>query len=97
MFYELTGLYCLGCGITRAIFSIIKLDFQSAIHNNFLIVIVIPFILYYLFIKIKAWIKFEKNNDLVYPMWFWYLLVVVTFLFGVLRNFEIFSIIAPIK
>lgn len=96
VFYEITGLYCPGCGITRTVFAIIRLDFVSAIHNNFLIITVIPFVLYYLFIKLKNWILFKDNDSEIYPMWFWYTLAIFTFLFGILRNFEFFSILAPI-
>ena len=30
LFYQITGLKCPGCGITRLIFSLIKLDFRQA-------------------------------------------------------------------
>ena len=30
IFHELTGFYCPGCGLTRAIASIVKLDFYQA-------------------------------------------------------------------
>ena len=96
IFYKLTGLYCPGCGITRAFFSLMQLDFKRAIHNNLLIIIVVPFLLYYLIIKLKNWITFKKIDN-IYPNFLWYILVAITIIFGILRNFSIFSIIAPIK
>ena len=37
VFHELTNLYCPGCGITRAIFSLLELDIIGAIKYNILI------------------------------------------------------------
>ena len=34
LFYQITGLKCPGCGITRLIFSLIKLDFNQAFFYN---------------------------------------------------------------
>lgn len=34
MFSQLTGLPCAGCGVTRATFSLLRGDFQSALHYH---------------------------------------------------------------
>src|SRR5690606_39963391 len=39
-FYKVTGHYCPGCGITRAISALLERDFKSAWHNNILLFIV---------------------------------------------------------
>ena len=41
MFYKITGFHCPGCGITRLLFSLIKLDFYQAFRYNPLIFILL--------------------------------------------------------
>ena len=45
IFFELTNLYCSGCGMTRAIKSLITFDFYQAIRYNVLIII-LPLLIY---------------------------------------------------
>ena len=47
--HYMTGLYCPGCGITRMLFAIIKLDFYQAFRYNPLVFILLPFIIFYIF------------------------------------------------
>jgi hypothetical protein len=42
------GLNCLGCGLTKAFISLLKLDIKKAYENNWLIFIIIPLGSYYL-------------------------------------------------
>lgn len=95
VFHEITGLYCPGCGITRAIFSLLKLDFSSAVHNNFLIIIVGPFLLYYWSVVLSRWILFKKST-LILPNWLCYLILIIVIIFGILRNFSFFDFLRPI-
>ena len=50
LFRNLFGSQCYGCGMTRAIFSLLHADFQAAWEYNRLVVIVAP-LLFYLYIK----------------------------------------------
>lgn len=68
----LTGYPCPGCGMTRAGFSILKLDFKSAFEYNPLI-FVLPFILVILIFRECKFIKKIHNNNI-----FWICLLVVT-------------------
>ena len=91
--HELTGLYCPGCGITRMLISIVKLDFASAFRYNQLLFIMLPFFLFLLINYIYSLIKkkepiYKKINKKV-----WYFLIIVLLIYGVLRN--IFPILAP--
>ena len=85
LFHEVTGLYCPGCGMTRAMISIIKLDFYQASRFNILIFIVIPFFIIYFILKDKKTI----------PNWIWYVLLSLVILYGILRNIPAFSYLAP--
>ena len=93
-FYEITSLYCPGCGITRMFVSILTLDFYSAFrYNNMVFILLLLFILFYIckFISLKL----NKKNFFTKPISnkIWLSLLVVILLYGVLRN--IFPIFAP--
>ena len=94
VFHKITGLYCPGCGITRALFSIIELDFIRAIHNNLLVFILAPVLLYYFVKKLKYWILLEKEK-VILPNLIIYIMLVITLLFFVLRNIDYFNFLRP--
>lgn len=91
--HKITGLYCPGCGMTRMILSLFKLDFESAFRYNQLLFILFPFFIFliinyiYSLIKEKEPIYKKINNK------FWYVLIIILLIYGVLRN--IFPILAP--
>lgn len=90
VFHKITKLYCPGCGITRAIFSLLSFNIKSAIMNNVLIFLLSPFMLFYFYIRLINWFL-DKKDDSIYPNWVWYLFLIITALFGILRNFNEFS------
>jgi len=96
VFHELTGLYCPGCGVTRMIFALLKLDFYQAFRYNSLIFLFMPFILVCTFDFIIK--KFKNKSNYLYQNInnkIWILLIVITLLFGVLRNVPIFDYLIP--
>ncbi|MBE6147057.1 MAG: DUF2752 domain-containing protein [Firmicutes bacterium] len=97
IFYEITGFYCPGCGITRAIFSLMEFDLKASLHNHFLFVVSLPFVVYYTFIRIKDWINFKENYRKEIPSCYLYLILSIVILFGILRNIDLFSFLAPIS
>lgn len=50
LFRNLFGTECWGCGMTRALFSLLHLDFTAAWNYNRLVVLVAPLLLY-LYVK----------------------------------------------
>jgi hypothetical protein len=64
LFKAITGRPCPGCGMTRAIASILRGDFQVSLHYNFRVIIVFP-LLCYLFLKesLKLFNILRKAND----------------------------------
>ncbi len=89
IFLKITGLYCPGCGITRSLFSLLQLDIYQAFRYNMLVVIIFPLAIVY-------WIyMFILNGKKRLPNLVWYLLLMVTILFGVLRNIPVFSFLEP--
>ena len=85
VFYELTGLKCPGCGITRMIASIVKLNFAAAFGYNPFLFITGPFILTYLVIS-EA--KFVLYGDRKMGKWeaFIFVELILAIAYGVLRN-----------
>lgn len=92
VFYEITGLYCPGCGITRSILSLIDGDIYQAFRYNPIIFIDIPLIMITSIIDFiyKDNKKVKKVTNVIYIM-----LLIITLVFGVLRNIPYFSFLAP--
>ncbi|SCY96571.1 DUF2752 domain-containing protein [Alkaliphilus peptidifermentans] len=87
VFNKLTGLYCSGCGMTRAVHSILHFKLYQAFRFNMLLFIFSPFLLLYFFHYING----EKSfgDKIIYAM------LIVTLIFGILRNIPAFSWLAP--
>lgn len=96
IFNKITGFYCPGCGITRMIISLVKLEFYQAFRYNCLLFIAFPFILFLIF---DALIKslFEKDNYFFKKInnKIWIFLLIIVILFGILRNISIFDYLVP--
>lgn len=96
LFYQITGLYCPGCGITRMILSLLRLDFYQAFRFNPLIFIALPFIIVLFIDMFFKWLVGKENylymkiNDKA-----WIVLLIITLLFGVLRNLPFFEYFIP--
>lgn len=96
VFHKITGFYCPGCGLTRCLVSLINLDFYQAFRYNPLIFVLlpllIPYVLYLYFIFI---FDLEDKITKKIPNWIWYILLVITIIFGIFRNIPLFNYLAP--
>ena len=91
LFYQITGLKCPGCGITRLIFSLIKLDFRQAFFYNPLVFILLPFIGFY--IIYQEYLYITKKEDKIIkkiPSYIYYLLIIILIIYAILRNIFVF-------
>ena len=52
------GFNCPGCGLTASFISILELNFKKALESNWLIFVILPFVLYYLK---KDFVKFTRQ------------------------------------
>ena len=74
-FKELIGIPCPGCGITRALLSLICLDFKSALQYNPMIYCYIVSVVIYVILKNKS----ERKLD--WLLWFNVILSIVVWLY----------------
>ena len=94
--YSLTGLYCPGCGISRALRSILHLDFYRALRYNAAFTISFPFIAAYVFALILSYIVNGKDKvSKKIPVVILYVAAGIFILFGIMRNIPAFSFLAP--
>ena len=93
LFHLATNLYCPGCGMTRAIQSILQFDFQMAFQQNALIYLFGPLLLIYFLINSYRYIKkqplWKVSNRVIFT------LLVITILFSVIRNLPGFEFLHP--
>ena len=96
IFHETLNVYCPGCGLSRMFFSIFELNFYQAFRYNpmwfcslpFLSIVGIDLLLAYLY---KRETKFTKKI----PMAVWIVVMALFITFGVIRNIEPFTYLAP--
>ena len=87
IFRQITGLKCPGCGITRCLFALLKLQIKKAFYYNPLVFILLPFITIYFIYESYLYIYDKKDKILIkIPMIFDILLLAITIIFGILRN-----------
>jgi hypothetical protein len=84
---SLTGMYCPGCGSTRALHQLAHGHLGAAFRLNPLAISLLPFLGYYIC---------RRDRSAVRPVWIWALVVTVVG-FGLLRNlpFWPFTLLAP--
>lgn len=94
-FYEITGWYCPGCGISRMLLSICAGDFYQAFRYNPLLFILLPFAIVLFVNWIYAEYSGKKSWYKEIPEWVWIALAIVLTVYGVLRNLPAFGFLAP--
>lgn len=84
VFYEVTGLYCTGCGITRALYHLLHGHIYAALRMNPLAVVLLPVLLVYVgWCFIRTW----QGRLLPHlPTWVPWAAMVVVIVYTVARN-----------
>lgn len=96
IFKYVTGFLCPGCGTTRMLKSLFKLEIKQAFLYNPLVFCLLPFIGIYFLDRITI-LLFNKKSFIPNKIdkLLWNIALVVTILFGVLRNIPIFDFLRP--
>lgn len=95
LFRTLTGFYCPGCGMTRALHEILHGNVKSALALNPLLIIFLPYFIY-LFLNICIFSNRIVIHQNLSKKNLWTLVIIFLF-YGILRNipFYPFSLLAP--
>lgn len=98
-FHEITGWLCPGCGGQRAFYHLLHGNLLYALRCNALIVVLIPILLLCYYILVQRYvvgnIRFQRFLSL--RPWYAYLILILLFLFFVLRNIPVspFILLSP--
>lgn len=68
VFFNLTGCPCPGCGLTRSIINVFKLNIKKSISYNILGIPVLIFIISYIFFRKKLEIILKKYQKIIIPL-----------------------------
>lgn len=89
IFHDLTGLYCSGCGMTRAANALLHGNLYQAFRYNMIIFCLSPFLIVYFSSEHIGAKRLSKALLL--------LMLIMAFAFGILRNTSVFSWMAPLQ
>lgn len=98
-FYTFTGLYCPGCGSQRALAALLHGQVLTALHDNLLAVIALPFLLHSTLAPLfRPNEKGNRADTLFYSPLFVRIVLIAVILFAVLRNIPgtPFTLLAPL-
>ena len=85
LFYELSGLKCPGCGVTRMMVSLSRMDFVAAFQYNPFLFVTGPFLLAYLAASEVKYVLHGNRNMGKWQLFLWIELILLL-LYGILRN-----------
>lgn len=90
VWHEVTGFYCPGCGITRMALSLMSGEIYQAFRYNPLLFLLIVCGIIYVVYSLIRYRKIKKIDNKIVIM-----IVVITILYGILRNIPNFDFLAP--
>ena len=93
-FHALTGLYCPGCGGTRAVYELLHGRILLALKDNALFVLALPALAVWGARFVVQQLRNQQTTFQLRPKMAWLFLVVVL-VFAVLRNLPAFSWLSP--
>lgn len=86
LFRKMTGLLCPGCGNSRAVLSLLKLDLKAAFFYNMLFPLEFFYIGWVLFHCIRSYLKTGKFSYWPKKIWLDVLILIAVLLWWIIRN-----------
>lgn len=98
--YTITRFYCPGCGISRMLLSLLSGNFKVAFSYNPFVCLLLPFLLLFLcremYYYIRGYRGGYRGRMRRLETMFWYGMIFVAVVFGIIRNLPGFSFLAPL-
>lgn len=95
LFFAVTGLYCPGCGVSRMLLSLLRLDFSAAFRYNPAVMTALPF-LAVLFLSMGIrYVRTGKLSPTKPQTALLWTMAAGLLLFGALRNLPAFPMLRP--
>jgi hypothetical protein len=89
LFHKITGLYCPGCGATRALHELLHLHISASLDYNLLFVILIPFLIgWYLSYGLST-LGIRMNHGILFHPSLLKALLLFSCLFAIARNIPV--------
>jgi hypothetical protein len=97
MSYQVAGIHCPGCGMTRAVHLALNGRIPEALSQNALAVVVVPYLLFVFLTGLWHYLWQKPLPKSRWPKWATWALVAVVLLFMVARNIPVppFTLLAP--
>ena len=95
LFYQITGKYCPGCGVTRMMIHLLKLDIKRAFYSNMAILMILPIGIVIGMRWVIDYILYAKKNFTKAEECLFILVSILLIVFGILRNMNGFEILVP--
>lgn len=86
------GLYCPGCGSTRATYFLLHADVESAIRHNPLLVFVGVPVLMWLMFTLASSMFWARKPIIFSPRWFAWAVAIALVSYGIVRNIPIHAL-----
>ena len=95
VFKEIFNVYCAGCGTTRMVESILKLDLYQAFRYNPLMFIL--FIILGIYIIYQIFVYIKKGSILKINIKVLIIIASLLIIYMIIRNISVFDFLKPIK
>jgi len=96
VFFEITGLYCPGCGATRMCKNLLRLDIYKAFRSNQVSFFIIPMLAVIFARQLYCYIKYGKTKNERWITVVCTIAIVALLIFGIIRNIPYFYFLRPV-
>ena len=86
VFHEITGLDCPGCGVSRMLLALFRLDFAAAFAYNAVLLCMLPVLLALLAVHVIRYVRTGSRKMTRFETVLLWILIVILLLWGILRN-----------